>query len=1011
MFQSQEAKKLFNFLTLIIKKGGTINKKFGLQIDPNAEKQLDFLEDKFKTFSADQAMAIQSALIGNSNVLTICGRAGVGKTYFIKSLRDILDITFLSNVIVCATTGIASQNCGGAGTMHSVFGVGTGNKLPWGEQEEKTEEYKWPRNNAEKVAQKLLGNNSSPLNNQKLNSKLPTYIILDEISMAPSELLHVIYQIALYRHGAGMSAKAASKSVRLICCGDVMQLLPVDKYTDLNGKRKPYVKSREIVNLPWNKAKWDMGDLGTIEEPSLLTEGYSYIDSFETNSLALLENHRQDDKEFIEALNYIRLGGKITEGPGRFLLDRLTSKVEPPEHKDVIHIYYSNNEAFERNRKVLESVPENEKRVYAAEVEYKISSKGKDEVLKGSVESWIPREGKTPPKMLVNGIKQQKTIPADWIPDWANPLEELGLNLPFVVRQNFPEKNIFNGTVGKIVEFKPNSITIELKDGREVDIDRSLCKGVKSDWKGDDEGVYRGLPGHLACGLTGHKCIKHDQLVLTENGYTMIKDVKVNSLVWTGFNWKPVLSKSNMGKQKIYKIETESGYALKCTEDHPIFVANEEQVPTWKSVAEIMESPFHEFACISAKGNVPGNRRPPFIEVIKECKKYNVLVKTSNMTDFKGIYDKIANISCEGKDAEVYDLEVQDDHSFVAYNNPTRKTFVPEDSLVLTSLGSSTVKKVEVRDNIWSGFSWKNLIRKSYVGVYPIWSIFSESGASLQGIPESQILVHKYNEHLSFYKSFKDIYSSNERFYSFICPDNLKELDDLLRRKNISSFEGISIGTDLSSIYEEEKIVEVKASGFSPVYELEIESDQSFVAGDGFIVHNCQGLTINQPLVVHVDPKHARYAAAHWMYVVLSRVVKPHDLYIEGTSSVINQYIKIEESALEFSKQSELNMQDCCKGSLVAESFTPEDVKNQIPVLSSYDLNSEPFRFFFDVFIESDTKISYLAEYSLSEGLVSIYDYDFEEYITPKHFDWYEWTLTKIERFVASLNSTKGDLE
>lgn len=1009
-YKTQEAKKLFKFTEMIVRKGGTINSKFGLQIHPEGARELDVLEDKFKSFSADQAAAIQEAILGSSNVLTICGRAGVGKTYFITSLREILETMFLANVIVCATTGIASQNCGGAGTMHSVFGVAKGNKLPWSEQEEKTEDYKWPRNNAEKIAQKLLGNNSSPLNNNQLNSKLPTYIILDEISMAPSELLHVIYQIALYRHGGGMSMKAASKSVKLICCGDVMQLLPVNRFIDLNGNRKKNIKSREIVNFPWRKAQWDLGQMGLISEPSLLTDGYQHIEGFESTSLALLENHRQNDKEFIEALNYIRLGGKITEGPGRFLLDRLTSKVEPPDHKDVIHIYYSNAEAFERNREVLTSIPESDKRIYPAQVEYKVSGKGKkDEIVKGTVKRFIPREGKTPPKVLIDSMKGELTINADWFPDWANPLEELGLNLPFVVRQNYPSKNVFNGTVGKIVEFRKDGITLELKDGREVNIDKDVCKGVKTDWKGDDEGVYRALPGHIACGLTGHKCIKHDQAVLTKKGYVPIKDIEVGSKVWTGYHWKPVLCKFHRGKAKTFKVTTQNGYVLKCTEDHPLLVSNEEQIPTWKSLSEIRNSNISEYACISARGNIKGNRVAPFHRILNNREEGAVLLKPTKMTDFKGIYERIESITPDGE-AEVYDLEIKDDHCFVTCHQPTRTDYVVKGSNLLTPLGLVSVEEISIGDEVWSGYSWKKVTNKICRGGKPTYIVRSESGASLEGTKDTLVLVHKYKESLAYYKSIEELKSLKHSIFTHICPPSLKELDDLLASHHIED-EGITVGTNLSDIYPEEAIVDISNNGFRQVFELEIEKDHCFVNGDGFIVHNCQGLTIDQPLVAHINPNHAKYAAAHWIYVVLSRVVRPTDLYIEGSPSVINQYIKIEPSALEFSKQAEFNMQDRCKGALMAESFTPDDVTNQTPILSSYDLdNSERFTFYFDVFIESDTKISYCAYYSKTEGLTAIYDYDLDTELSPENFDWKDITISKIERFIASLESTQGDL-
>ena len=839
MFKSNYSKKLFEMLAFLVKKGDTVNNKQYLYPHPDPERDMDELKELFKTFSTDQAVAVGTALLGNENVLSITGKAGVGKTYFITTLREILEDYFLANIIVCASTGIASQNCKGAGTLHSVFGIGTGNKLPWDLEETKDEAkgYKFPRNNTQKTA--TFNPQNSPFTFGKFNNKLPTYIIIDEISMASSEVLHILYQVALYKTGAALSLSKSTQNIKLICCGDVMQLLPVDKNTDAFGKRKKNVKNRQISSVPWETATWNLGDGNYHTEPSLLKEGYSnYVSDFTTKNLSLISNHRQNDKDFIDALNYIRLGGLITEGPGRFLLSRLTSKVTPPDTKDTIHVYYSNKEFIERNKEVLNSIPDNEKASFKASVSY---TPIKGTRCSGQVTQVVQFKGKTTLTVQDKTKDKEYEVPSNWLPDWAIPNEVLGLGLPFMIRQNIPSLNVFNGTVGKIVEFTQHGIMLELDNGREVDLVPQVCHGVGFNYDGSPMGTYTALPGHLACGLTGHKCIEESQRVLTNVGDIPIKDIEAGDLVWTGFSWKSVLAKVFTGSNVVYNVKTLSGQSLLATADHPLLVYNKNDLK-------------------------PDN-----------------------------------------------------------YFSPS-------------------------------------------------------------------------------YKSVADIKYSYNKFFTFNAPTSLLSLDSIFK----DSTQEIKPSDDIKSFYTLDEIVSIEEVGLRNTYDIEVDLDHCFCT-EGFIVRNCQGLTIRKPLVAHINPTHAKYASPHWIYVVLSRVTDPELLYIDGSPSVINQYIKINSSALEFSRESESNMQAECNSFILADSFSPYEVKNSIPIMTSYDISSsDTYIFFFEVFIEVDEKITFNAEYDLSSKAISqYYDNDLKCYITPEKFEWNNICTEKVLKVVESLEEAK----
>lgn len=493
MFKSDYAENLFNVLTMMVGKNQSINY---LPLQLEVDKKLEFMQEDFESLSFDQAVAINEIILGESNVITICGKAGVGKTYLVRTLKSIFENLFQCNLIVVASTGIASQNCEGSGTLHSVFGVGLGNKLPWDWVEE-VPDNRYPRNNALKVAGRLPA--FSPL--ATLDKKLPTVVIVDEISMISSELLNVVYQIALYRHGAEQSVTAAARSIKFVCFGDTMQLLPIPNKSKW---------SREITNYPWHRAQYKLDSEGTIETiPSLLKEGC--FKGFNSKRYALITNHRQkSQRDFVNALNYIRAGGNIDEGPARVLLSRIFKDQQKlPRGYDVIHTYYTNNETRKKNKEVVESLPEEKRKIYKARVAYQNPYKKQSKVIKGEIvkEEESKVNGKKRPQLVVNDSTGEARIDKKWIPEWAMPIQELGIGLPFMIRQNMPSQGLYNGTVGVITQFvKDNAIKIRLDhDGTEVTVKEEQCNGVSVDKNGKPVGDYISLPGHVCSAMTVNK--------------------------------------------------------------------------------------------------------------------------------------------------------------------------------------------------------------------------------------------------------------------------------------------------------------------------------------------------------------------------------------------------------------------------------------------------------------------------------------------------------------------------
>ncbi len=86
------------------------------------------MKTDIKTFDLEnQEMCNAYGLIAKTNKsFFLTGRAGTGKTTFLKTVQEAVD----KNFIVVAPTGVAAVNAGGK-TIHSFFGLPLGVLSPW----------------------------------------------------------------------------------------------------------------------------------------------------------------------------------------------------------------------------------------------------------------------------------------------------------------------------------------------------------------------------------------------------------------------------------------------------------------------------------------------------------------------------------------------------------------------------------------------------------------------------------------------------------------------------------------------------------------------------------------------------------------------------------------------------------------------------------------------------------------------------------------------------------------
>lgn len=180
----------------------------------------------------------------------LSGTAGTGKTWLLNKYIEECQSNGLQ-VLVCAPTGIASLNLDGI-TMHAAFSI----PIP------------------------AYGHYITEITNSKVKAALSAdVIIIDEISMCRNDVFEYFGYVIDYIQSQG-------RKPQIIVSGDFLQLPPVVPEEE-SKKLKRYgfdASGYCFTSRYWNKMKF---------VPVVLTE-----------------IKRQEDKEFMEQLNLLRLGDK-----------------------------------------------------------------------------------------------------------------------------------------------------------------------------------------------------------------------------------------------------------------------------------------------------------------------------------------------------------------------------------------------------------------------------------------------------------------------------------------------------------------------------------------------------------------------------------------------------------------------------------------------------------------------------------------------------------------------------
>lgn len=244
----------------------------------------------------------------------ITGRAGTGKTTFLKRLKS----ESAKSVVVLAPTGIAALNAGGM-TIHSFFQLSFSPYIPGIGQSEESSRFR--RFAKDKI---------------KILRSLDT-IVIDEISMVRADVLDAIdSRLRKYRNPT-----LPFGGVQMVMIGDIQQLPPV-------AREEEWQLLKEHYRSPY-----------FFDSHVLLESSYETIE--------FTKVYRQKDSCFLNILNAIR-DNKADRGVLETLNRRFIAGFNPDKDEKFIRLTTHNRQATQINDEKMRSL-EGEEYLYEARIE------------------------------------------------------------------------------------------------------------------------------------------------------------------------------------------------------------------------------------------------------------------------------------------------------------------------------------------------------------------------------------------------------------------------------------------------------------------------------------------------------------------------------------------------------------------------------------------------------------------------------------------------------------------
>ena len=227
-----------------------------------------------------QEQALNILKTGANVFLT--GEPGAGKTHTINNFVSYLRTCDIEPAVT-ASTGIAATHIGGM-TIHSWSGIGIKTKLD--------------KYDLDKIA-------SSEYISKRINRT--KVLIIDEVSMLSANTLDMVDMVC---REIKQSAEAFG-GIQIVLVGDFFQLPPIIKTNFTQNKQSSFTGENE-------SSKIFACDSGVWQRARMI-------------ACYLTEQHRQDDKEFLEMLSSIR-ANKFSENNLKYLNSRQIDIYDMPEN-------------------------------------------------------------------------------------------------------------------------------------------------------------------------------------------------------------------------------------------------------------------------------------------------------------------------------------------------------------------------------------------------------------------------------------------------------------------------------------------------------------------------------------------------------------------------------------------------------------------------------------------------------------------------------------------------------
>ena len=247
----------------------------------------------------DAQLACDLVMKTGSNVF-LTGRAGTGKTTFLKHLREIS----FKRMVVLAPTGVAAINAGGM-TIHSFFQLSFEPFVP-GYRAKADKRFSFRKEKLDIIRSLDL-------------------VVIDEISMVRADLLDAIDDVLRQKRGD----QRPFGGVQLLLIGDMQQLPPV-----LTGEDERLLGS--YYPSPY-----------FFHSKALQRAGYVCVE--------LRKVYRQSDQQFVDLLNEVR-DGKITKKTLELLNSRFIPGFVPPRNEEYIQLTTHNSLADKVNEDRLKAL-------------------------------------------------------------------------------------------------------------------------------------------------------------------------------------------------------------------------------------------------------------------------------------------------------------------------------------------------------------------------------------------------------------------------------------------------------------------------------------------------------------------------------------------------------------------------------------------------------------------------------------------------------------------------------